>query len=87
MKIKDGYLLDEIGGQKVAVSLDQSEDKYSGVIKMNEVGAFLWEKLQEDCTVEELVAAVTAEYEVDEDTARADIEKFVSKLKENRILE
>ena len=40
MKIKEGYILDEIGDQKVAISLKCGENDFSEMIKLNEIGAF-----------------------------------------------
>lgn len=87
MKIKDGYILDAIGEQKIAVSLDNTKDKFSGMIKLNEVAAFLWEQLNQDTEEEKLVATLTQRYRVEEETARRDVKKFVEKLEHNGILE
>lgn len=87
MKIKEGYILDTIGEQKVAVSLDAGKDKFSGMIKLNEVAAFLWEQLGSETKEEQLVEALTQRYRVDEETARKDVRNFVDKLDKNGILE
>lgn len=87
MKIKDGYILDTIGDQKIAISLDQSNDKFSGMIKLNSVGAFLWEKLADGIEEEALVKAVTDQYEIDAQTAQKDVKAFLEKLDQNGILE
>ena len=83
MKIKEGYILDEIGDQKVAISLND----FSEMIKLNEIGAFLWEKLSEDIEEEKLVEAVTEAYDIDSATARKDIRSFTETLEKNGILE
>ena len=69
MKIKEGYILDEIGDQKVAISLKCGENDFSEMIKLNEIGAFLWEKLSEEIEEEKLVEAVTEAYDIDSATA------------------
>lgn len=46
MKIKGDYLLDTIGGEKMAVPITVNDGGVAGLIRLNEVGAFLWEKLQ-----------------------------------------
>lgn len=87
MKIKDGYILDTIAGQQVAIALDMADDQFVGMVKLNEVGAFLWQKLQQEVTEDELVMFVTEQYEVDDTKARTDIQKFTTVLKEKGILE
>jgi hypothetical protein len=46
---------------------------------LNRVGSFLWERC-DNATVEELVEAVCARYDVDVDTARKDVDAFVRDL-------
>ena len=87
MKIKEGYILDEIGDQKVAISLKCGENDFSEMIKLNEIGAFLWEKLSEDIEEEKLVEAVTEAYDIDSATERKDIRSFTETLEKNGILE
>ncbi len=49
--------------------------------RFNEVGTFIWSKLLERRHDEaELGAAITEEFDVDEDTARADLGAFLSWL-------
>lgn len=52
---------------------------------LNRVGSFLWERC-DGATVDELVAAVCARYEVDEATARVDVGAFVSDLQGRGLL-
>lgn len=87
MKIKDGYILDTIGGQPVAVSISYGEDRFSGMVKLNAAGAFLWDLLAQDCEESALVQALTEKYEIDADTAAKDVKSFLVKLEEKGILE
>ena len=82
MKIKEGFILHEIAGNYVVIGVLQN-----GLTTVNEVGAFLWEKLEKGATEEELLAAVLAEYDVDAETAKADIKEFLDKLDHHKILE
>lgn len=60
-----------------AVLLDLAGGRYFGA---NEVGSFAWERIVEGTTLAELVARVTAEFEIDEPTAEADLRRFVVDL-------
>lgn len=86
MKIKDGFVLRNICDEYIVVAVGRQTLDFKGLIKLNESGAFLWEQLKSDRTEEELLAALTAEYTVDEATAQADIATFVSSLKEADLL-
>ncbi len=51
------------------------------VLTLNETGMFLVERIGEGmCSVEKLIAALTEEYEVDEEAAREDVETFLYEL-------
>ncbi len=80
MKIKDGFILREVAGNFIVVAVGNAVKDFNGVITLNEVGAFLWKKLEDGATEEELVDALLSEYEVEKDVAEADVKKFVDKL-------
>ena len=86
MKIKDGYVLRMVAGRYIAVAVGQESISFNSMITTNETGAFLWEKLKEETTEKELLSALLAEYDVDEDTAKADISEFLAKLKDGKLL-
>lgn len=87
MKIKDGYLLREVAGSNIVVPIGEGELNFSGVITLNEVGAFFWKKLENGCTRDELLTALLDEYDIDEATASSDMDEFLNKLKEEGMLE
>lgn len=85
MKIKEGFLLRQVAGQSVVLPCGEEMD-LNMMINLNDTGAFLWKHLQEETTEEALVAALLAEYDVDEATARVAVTGFVAKLEENGFL-
>ena len=86
MKANEGFLVKEVAGSFVIVPTGANIVDFSAMITINETGAFLWEKLQNEISEDELTAALTAEYDVDEDTARADVKEFVSVLMEKKVI-
>ncbi|MBO5671106.1 MAG: PqqD family protein [Clostridia bacterium] len=86
MKIKDGFVLRNICDEYIVVAVGRQTLDFKGLIKLNETGAFLWEQLKNDCSESELLAALRAEYAVDEATAQADITAFLASLKEAALL-
>ena len=85
MKMKDGFLLRQVAGQTVVLPIGGDMD-LNLMITLNDTGAFLWEKLQEETDEAALVAALLAEYDVDEATAKQAVADFVAKLNENGFL-
>lgn len=87
MKIKKEFVLREIAGDYILVPVGNTAMEFNGLITLNEVSALLWEKLQSEVSLEQLIDAVLEEYEVDRTTAAQDVEEFVDKLKETKILD
>ena len=88
MKIKSGFVLEKIGNGYLAVAVGERAKEFSGLVRMNETGSFLWNIMAErDVSREDLLSAIRAEYEIDEATALSDIDKFVSKLSDNGIID
>lgn len=86
MKLKDGFILRSVAGQTVVLPTGEDLD-LNMMITLNETGAFLWERLQDETNEEALVAALLAEYDVDQSTAQAAVAAFVKKLSDNGFLE
>ena len=81
MKIKDSYVLSEIGDSFIDVPTGADTVDLNGMITLNETGAFLWEKLKEDKTREELADEILKEYNIDRETVLSDIDEFAEKLR------
>ncbi len=81
MKIKDTFILSEIGDSYIVVPTGADTVDLNGMITLNETGAFLWEKLSVDKTREELADEILKEYDIDRETVLADIDAFVEKLR------
>lgn len=86
MKLKNGFILRQVAGQTVVLPAGDALD-LNMMITLNDTGAFLWERLNEETSEDALVAALLAEYDVDEDTARNAVKAFVQKLFDNGFVE
>lgn len=87
MKIKEGFVLKAIAGSYMVVPLGSQVVDFGSIIKITETGAFLWEKLTQDVTKDELLSAMLSEYDVEETVASRDIDKFLLKLKDADLLD
>ena len=87
MQIKKDFTIQKVGGSYIAVAVGETSKTFHGMVRLNETGAFLWRKMAEaDVTVDELVEALLAEYEVDRETATRDVENLVNQFRESGIL-
>ena len=86
MKIKEGFILREVADSFIVVAVGEAVKTFNGIVNLNETGAFLWKALEQGATKEELLEKLTAEYDVDEDTAKKDIDAFVAKLEEAKLV-
>lgn len=87
MKIKEGFVLKQVGDKHIVVPLHSRVVDFSSIIKLSDSGAFLWTQLESEQTTDTLLSAMLKEYDIDETTALKDIEKFISKLKEHDLVE
>lgn len=86
MKLKEGFVLRCVGGHSIVVPVGAQTVDFNCMITLNETGAFLWQQLLEERTVEELTSALLDEYEVEPATAAADVARFIEKLQQAELL-
>lgn len=87
MKLKYDFTVREIVGEYVMIPLGEGALAFSGMIATSETGALLVEALKQDVTREELAERIMSEYEVDAETAYADLDVFLAELKKLNLLE
>lgn len=87
MKIKGEYVLREISGDYILIPIGKTALTMNGMITMDEVGVTIWKGIQSEKTAEEILKGILEEFEVEEETARTDMEEFIAKLKEADLIE
>ncbi|MBQ8856526.1 MAG: PqqD family peptide modification chaperone [Lachnospiraceae bacterium] len=86
MRINKEFVLREIAGDYIIIPTGATVLEFNGLITVNEVGVTLWKMLQEEVSMEQLVQGILAEYEVEEEVAREDIQEFLDVLTNGGIL-
>ena len=86
MKIKKELVKRDIAGDTILVPVGKTVYDSNGLFILNELGAFLWDRLETAETEKELLDAILAEYEVTEDVAQKDLSAFLDKLRELGII-
>ena len=87
MKLKYEFSVRNVVGEHILVPLGEGALAFSGIITTSEVGAFLVELLGQEVGYDTLLSRMLEEYEVDEATARADLDEFLGYLDQLSLLE
>ncbi len=88
MKLKDGFVMRDVCGEQVLVGEGVSAVNFNRLVRFNGTAAFLWKKAGEigDFTSEQLAAALSKEYNIDNATALADSEKLLASWQKEGLL-
>lgn len=86
MKVDKEFVLREIASDYIIIPTGKTVLDFNGLITVNEVGVSLWNMLQNEVTLDELVEGILDEYDVEESVARKDIEEFLDRLAEGGVL-
>ena len=87
MKRNDNYIVRKIAGETLLVPTGAAAREFSGLITLNELGAFIWDRLNEARDAQDLAQKITAEYKVDLATAQADAQEFLDLLASRNMVE
>ena len=80
MRIVDGFEIVHIAEEHLVVPVGVKAEQNNGVTVLNEAAAFLLEEMKTDKSVDDLVLLLLSHYNVDEETARADVKNMVESL-------
>ena len=86
MHLVEGFVLRKTLDEWIAVPCGQSALRMSGLVSMNETGAFLFSALQQEHTEDTLRRLLLDNYDTDEETAAQDVRYFVEYLRQNDLL-
>ena len=76
MKIKKGFKLRDVCGEKLIVSEGKENIDFSHIINLNESAAYLWDALTgREFTAQDMADLLFERYEVSRETALADSQK------------
>ena len=87
MKIREGFLLRNVAGNNVVVPIGQATLDFNGMMSLNETGAFIFSKMLDGTTKEQLIEDLISEYEVEREIAQKDVDEFIKKVEGEGLLE
>lgn len=87
LKIKDGFTTRQIVGTWVAVPTGSRASTTSVLVTLSDTAVFLWNLLAEGTPHDDIILKITEEYELDAQTAKSDLDKFLDYLEMHNLLE
>ncbi len=85
-KVADDLYVRHFGSEYIVFPIGPAIALNKDMIRLNEVGAFLWECLMEPKTKAEILLALLQTYEVEEADAMQAIESFLLMLEREQVL-
>lgn len=82
MKLKDRFVMTELGEESVLVPVGEPAEGFRGIVRLNETAAFIIKQLKENTTTDQIVDALLAEYEVERSEAEKHVNAVLSQLRE-----
>ena len=81
MRIREDVLVAHLEGE--AVLLDLHSKRY---YRLNATGARIWKGLEQSLAPDEIVAGLAAEFDVDANTARSEVDRVIGDLGERGLV-
>lgn len=87
MKLKYNFVLNPVADKIVAVAVGDDLGKFNGFIKMNDIGAEIFEILKNDVTLEDIVKIMSEKHPGEPENEVTDtVTEFVNQLKEADVI-
>lgn len=88
MKIKPGFQIHSVCGENIVMALGEENVDFSHIIALNESSLFIWNKMNEGVdNIDDLTKCITDEYDIDDATARKDVEALIQQLVKYGVVE
>ena len=87
LKCRPGVILTEIHGVYLLAADREARAHCPYLREINELGAFIWSRLSEGVSRDEMIDLIRQEFEVPEDTdLGTDLDEFIESLKEDHYI-
>ena len=81
MKRNPDFLLKDVAGKQVLVPVGKAARAFPGMVTVNGTGKFIWEFLEQEASMADIVNAITDRYDVSLETAQQDAQIFIDRLR------
>lgn len=87
MKIKDGYILKDVAGEKIVIATGKQKLNFNGVMTFNSVGADVFNMLDGINSIDDIAKKIAEDYNVPFERVKTDVENLIKKMKEHNLID
>ena len=88
MKLKYNFVINEVADSMVAVPIGDDMNCFNGFVKMNDIGAYIFRKLENDVTEDTIFADMRKDYpDATDEEIREAIAYFINGLKDKDLID
>lgn len=80
MKIKDGFVKQQIGDKTIIVSAGDLSKEFHGMIELNYTAADIWDWLSQGYTRDEVAKLLAKKYNIELNKAETGTDKIINKM-------
>lgn len=81
MKLKDGFLLHDVGNEHMVVAAGEAGKIFNGIIRNNDTANFIYQQLLTDTTEEKIIAAMIKEYDAPKSEIAFDVHNIIEQIR------
>ena len=78
--LKSKFVSREVGNELILVPLTNNVAQMSELFTLNETARFIWENITDKTSTSNLEAAIVETFDIDNETAKNDIENFLKQM-------
>ena len=87
MRRNANFILRNICEENILVPIGPQVKQMNGFVRLNETGAFIWNLLNDNQEIEEIVEAIAVKYKVDIQRARTGVKTFLNQIQQMGIID
>lgn len=80
MKLKDGFITHESGGEHITVTAGNTA--FNGMVRSNKTAGFIVECLRSDVTKEDIIIKMLEKYDAPRELIEKDVEKILEQMQQ-----
>ena len=87
MKLKEGFILHDVGDEHMVVAAGKATKIFNGLIRNNDTADFIYRQLLKETTEEQIVSAMLKEYDAPAEVIADDVHRVVDQIRKAGFLE